>query len=198
MPVFATFARCVEVFVFITVLRNVPVRNLGIMNVVKEEKDRAIVLDKKKLVIGLLTGALLCGISVVFFSVKAGVVFFVVFTAVGAVSLNIRNDRWFRILRAGWLFGAILCTAEASQLVSDGDHLWRLRIQAGILDVMCTAMVFLAVGIIVSEIRAAWFICTFFVLLLSFVNAYVAKFRGNALVPHDIFSTGTALTVVSD
>ena len=40
-----------------------------------ERKGRTIVPDKKKLIIGLIAGALLCGISAVFFSVKAGRLF---------------------------------------------------------------------------------------------------------------------------
>ena len=55
-----------------------------------ERKDRTVVLDKKKLIIGLIAGALLCGVSSVFFSVKAGTALFIGFAAVGAVRLNLR------------------------------------------------------------------------------------------------------------
>ena len=85
-----------------------------------ERKERTIVLDKKKLIIGSIIGILLCVICAVFFSVKAGAVFFVGFVAVGAVRLNIHSDRWVRILRAVWLCTAIICTAEASQMIADG------------------------------------------------------------------------------
>ena len=163
-----------------------------------KRKERTIVLDKKKLIIGSIIGILLCVICAVFFSVKAGAVFFVGFVAVGAVRLNIHSDRWVRILRAVWLCTAIICTAEASQMIADGRHLWELRDWAGVIDVLCTASLVLVIGFIVGEIRAAWLISTFIVLLFSLVNAYVVKFRGNAMFPHDIFSAGTALTVAPE
>ena len=163
-----------------------------------ERKDRTVVLDKKKLIIGLIAGALLCRVSAVFFSVKAGAALFIGFAAVGAVRLNVHSDKWFRLLRASWLCAAMICTAEASQMLADGRHLWELRNFAGVIDVLCAAILFLVIGIIVGEIRAAWLISTFMVLLFSLVNAYVVKFRGNAMFPHDIFSAGTAITVVHE
>ena len=118
-----------------------------------ERKDRTVVLDKKKLIIGLIAGALLCGVSAVFFSVKAGAALFIGFAAVGAVRLNIHSGKWFRILRAVWLCAAVICTAEVSQMLADGRHLWELRGRAGVIDVLCAAILFLVIGIIVGEIH---------------------------------------------
>ena len=103
----------------------------------------------------MIAGALLCVVSTLFFSVKAGAAFFLGFAAVGAVRLNIHSDRWFRILRAVWLCTAAICKSEASQLLADGRHLWELRRLAGVIDVLCAAILFLTIGIIVGEIRAA-------------------------------------------
>ena len=89
---------------------------------------------------------------------KAGTVLFIGFAVVGAVRLNVYDDRWFRILRAAWLCTAIICTAEASQMIADGRHLWELRDRAGVIDVLCTASLVLVIGVIVGEIRAAWLI----------------------------------------
>lgn len=76
-----------------------------------ERKGRTIVPDKKKLIIGLIAGALLCGISAVFFSVKAGAALFIGFAVVGAVRLNIQSDRWFR---SYGLYGSVrrLCARQ--------------------------------------------------------------------------------------
>ena len=116
-----------------------------------ERKDRIIVLDKKKLIIGLIAGTLFCGVSAVFFSVRAGAALFIGFAVAGAIRLNIHSDRCFRFLRVVWLSAAIICTAEASQMIADGRHLWELRDFAGVLDVLCAAILFLVIEIIVAK-----------------------------------------------
>ena len=53
------------------------------------------------------------------------------------------------------LCGSYLHGRSFSQMLADGRHLWELRGRAGVIDVLCTAILFLTIGIIVGEIRAA-------------------------------------------
>ena len=92
-----------------------------------------VLFDKKRIVCGCILALLICLPCILFYSWKAGVVFFACAITVGTIKIQI--NRSYNILRLGWYILAIVGTCFSSQILVGAGMLWSLEVKYIFLEI---------------------------------------------------------------
>lgn len=152
-------------------------------------------LDKQKGIVGAILAVLALGICCIWFEWYMGIVFAVLFLLAGFVRLDIRKTRWKYLWQLLWGVLVIWVTWHASMAMNNtlGEMSggWDKRA----LNILCITIVCGVFFLLTANWRISLMLASFLLVFLCTANGLVYQFRGKELVPMDILSFRTAISV---
>lgn len=152
-------------------------------------------LDKRSGIWGAAIGGVILLLCCVFYSWKDGLVFAVLFTAAGFITLQPKHPVSGFLLNALWALVCIfLSCALPTKMVSNASYL-NIGYYRVIMNYLCAAVVYGLFLVITGNIKWAVGLASGALLLLSTASGFLFQFRGNLLKPTDFLAIKTAINV---
>ena len=155
-------------------------------------------LNRKKLVSGVCISVIWTILSVwVNAPLKAILLLDTLIIGLSSVSIECKtySKQTYLFLAVLFTIGSAFVTLYLSQFVNDAGF-WILSPKKIMCGVICCILVYLFILVLSLNLKLSLIVGSILILTLSTVNYYVYTFRGNELIPSDLFAIGTAMNVI--
>lgn len=151
-------------------------------------------LDKHKGLIGALIGTIIALISVLFLHSYYALLFILIGFMIGV--LTFKTEKPY-IITTIYILLMLLGISISSQMVLTDQYYFDIGYTNVLLNILVVGIVFIFFFLITLRERISTLCTMIITLLLSVTNYYIYTFRGNELMPLDLFSWQTAANVAS-
>lgn len=152
--------------------------------------------DKRKAIVGAVMAVLVLLVYCIWFSWYTGVIFAVLFGLVGCFKLDIKQTKWQYLINILGGICVALATCLVGHTVVNLPNLFSLHFGRLLLNILCVFIMYGVIFLITANWKASVLAASFALVILCTANGFICQFRGRELGPMDIFSVGTAMSVV--
>jgi len=154
-------------------------------------------VSKKKGIVGAVFALLALTAGCIFISPAEGILFAVLFAAVGFFKIKTENRLTNCILITAWTIVPTVMSFFHYLTITTFTYGVDISAEKLVLNALIVLSVIFFLFAASGKLRISVSVSTVLFLILSSANVYVYRFRGKELVPTDIFSLGTAINVAS-
>ncbi len=160
-----------------------------------EKLSNVFIISKKKGIVGAVLAVLALIAGCVFISPAEGILFAVLFAAVGFFKIKTENHAAKYALTLAWAVIPTVMSFFFYLSVTTFVYDVNIPTKRLIINALIVLVLLFLIFAISGKPRSSVSVSAVFFLILSSANVYVYRFRGKELVPTDIFSLGTAMSV---
>ena len=151
--------------------------------------------SKQKGIVGVVLALIALVTGCIFISPAEGILFAILFAAVGFFKIKTENHAAKYALTLAWAAVPTVMSFFYYLTVTTFVYDVNISIKKLILNALIVTALLFLIFAVSGKPRISVSISASFFLILSCANVYVYRFRGKELVPNDIFSFGTAMSV---